>query len=95
MDRPQEHARSQGWAALEILGVGYRRMGKKGHCGPEEELRNPTPNDTMSVKIIRFSAPVNAREVIAQTRCEAALEALSDAAPHSGLQTTNKERPLI
>jgi len=35
----------------------------------------------MAVKIIRFSEPVNASEVAAQTRCKIALEALGDSAP--------------
>jgi hypothetical protein len=35
----------------------------------------------MAVKIIRFSEPVNASEVVAQTRCKVALESLSDSAP--------------
>ncbi len=35
----------------------------------------------MAVKIIRFSEPVNASEVSAQTKCKAALEALGDSAP--------------
>ncbi|MEN9631624.1 MAG: hypothetical protein RL077_28, partial [Verrucomicrobiota bacterium] len=35
----------------------------------------------MAVKIISFSEPVNASEVIARNRCKAALEALGDSAP--------------
>jgi hypothetical protein len=35
----------------------------------------------MPVKVIRFSEPVNASEVAAQTKCKVALEALGDSAP--------------
>ena len=35
----------------------------------------------MAVKIIRFSKPVNASEVAAETKCKAALEALADSVP--------------
>jgi len=35
----------------------------------------------MSVKIIRFSQPVNASEVVAETKCKAVLESLSDSVP--------------
>ena len=35
----------------------------------------------MAVTIIRFSEPVNASEVAAETKCKAALEALSDSVP--------------
>ena len=35
----------------------------------------------MAAKIIRFSEPVNASEVVAQTKCKAALDALGDAVP--------------
>src|ERR1019366_353858 len=35
----------------------------------------------MAVKIIRFSEPVNASEVVAATKCKAVLEALGDSVP--------------
>ena len=35
----------------------------------------------MAAKIIRFSEPVNASEVAAQTKCKAALDALGDSVP--------------
>ncbi len=35
----------------------------------------------MAAKIIRFSEPVNASEVAAQTKCKAVLDALGDPAP--------------